>query len=508
MNYLKMLYEQFKNLAGWQKAVIISVAFVAFAGVIAFAFFFSGGDYVVLYRNLDLETAANIKEKIEEGNYKYKIADNGATIMVSPAEKEVILLKLAKDNVLPDRSKGYEDIFGKSSNAFSNSRKIEDLNILRGLQAEIETTIKRSSKIISSARLHIFYAPERTFKEDQKQDKATVFVVLKAGKKIEDDQIIGIRNLVANATGIDEDNVSIIDQNFVDVSKRLRSNKKEENYAADQYTLQKKYVEEKEIKLQEMLDRILGGGRSVVTVHAELNFDKREVFDESLAPPIKGEEGGVVISEELNEETFKGKGKKPVGVPGTQSNIPTYPDSKNEQDEYVSKAVKKNYDLSKKQEKIVYAVGDVKRLNVSVVVDDILTNEQRTKIENAIVSAAGIVKQRGDTVVVEKYPFNREDIKVQEKQAQQDKLQDMFFQLLLVIIPTGGIFFVLWFVWKNKELIITHFKPIEIKKEASTEEVLPLEARERVQKVDLIKDFINKSPKDAATLLQIWLTAE
>lgn len=508
MNYLKMLYEQFKNLAGWQKAVIISVAFVAFAGVIAFAFFFSGGDYVVLYRNLDLETAANIKEKIEEGNYKYKIADNGATIMVSPAEKEVILLKLAKDNVLPDRSKGYEDIFGKSSNAFSNSRKIEDLNILRGLQAEIETTIKRSSKIISSARLHIFYAPERTFKEDQKQDKATVFVVLKAGKKIEDDQIIGIRNLVANATGIDEDNVSIIDQNFVDVSKRLRSNKREENYAADQYTLQKKYVEEKEIKLQEMLDRILGGGRSVVTVHAELNFDKREVFDESLAPPIKGEEGGVVISEELNEETFKGKGKKPVGVPGTQSNIPTYPDSKNEQDEYVSKAVKKNYDLSKKQEKIVYAVGDVKRLNVSVVVDDILTNEQRTKIENAIVSAAGIVKQRGDTVVVEKYPFNREDIKVQEKQAQQDKLQDMFFQLLLVIIPTGGIFFVLWFVWKNKELIITHFKPIEIKKEASTEEVLPLEARERVQKVDLIKDFINKSPKDAATLLQIWLTAE
>ncbi|HOD42217.1 MAG TPA: flagellar basal-body MS-ring/collar protein FliF [Candidatus Wallbacteria bacterium] len=508
MNYLKMLYEQFKNLAGWQKAVIISVAFVAFTGVIAFAFFFSGGDYVVLYRNLDLETAANIKEKIEEGNYKYKIADNGATIMVSPAEKEVILLKLAKDNVLPDRSKGYEDIFGKSSNAFSNSRKIEDLNILRGLQAEIETTIKRSSKIISSARLHIFYAPERTFKEDQKQDKATVFVALKAGKKIEDDQIIGIRNLVANATGIDEDNVSIIDQNFVDVSKRLRSNKKDENYAADQYTLQKKYIEEKEIKLQEMLDRILGGGRSVVTVHAELNFDKREVFDESLAPPIKGEEGGVVISEELNEETFKGKGKKPVGVPGTQSNIPTYPDSKNEQDEYVSKAVKKNYDLSKKQEKIVYAVGDVKRLNVSVVVDDILTNEQRTKIENAIVSAAGIVKQRGDTVVVEKYPFNREDIKVQEKQAQQDKLQDMFFQLLLVIIPTGGIFFVLWFVWKNKELIITHFKPIEIKKEASTEEVLPLEARERVQKVDLIKDFINKSPKDAATLLQIWLTAE
>ncbi len=508
MNYLKMLYEQFKNLAGWQKAVIISVAFVAFTGVIAFAFFFSGGDYVVLYRNLDLETAANIKEKIEEGNYKYKIADNGATIMVSPAEKEVILLKLAKDNVLPDRSKGYEDIFGKSSNAFSNSRKIEDLNILRGLQAEIETTIKRSSKIISSARLHIFYAPERTFKEDQKQDKATVFVALKAGKKIEDDQIIGIRNLVADATGIDEDNVSIIDQNFVDVSKRLRSNKKDENYAADQYTLQKKYIEEKEIKLQEMLDRILGGGRSVVTVHAELNFDKREVFDESLAPPIKGEEGGVVISEELNEETFKGKGKKPVGVPGTQSNIPTYPDSKNEQDEYVSKAVKKNYDLSKKQEKIVYAVGDVKRLNVSVVVDDILTNEQRTKIENAIVSAAGIVKQRGDTVVVEKYPFNREDIKVQEKQAQQDKLQDMFFQLLLVIIPTGGIFFVLWFVWKNKELIITHFKPIEIKKEASTEEVLPLEARERVQKVDLIKDFINKSPKDAATLLQIWLTAE
>jgi flagellar M-ring protein FliF len=508
MNYLKMLFEQFKNLATWQKAAIISVSVFGFAGVLLFAFFFSGGDYVVLYRNLDLESASNIKEKIEEGNYKYKLSDNGTTIMVSSAEKEMILLKLAKDNVLPDRSKGYEDIFGKSSNAFSNSRKIEDLNILRGLQAEIESTIKRSSKIISSARLHIFYAPERTFKEDQKQDKATVFIVLKTGKKIENDQITGIRNLVANATGIDEDNVSIIDQNFVDVSKRLRSNKNTDNFAADQYTLQKKYVEEKELKLQEMLDRILGGGRSVVTVHAELNFDKREVFDESLIPPIKGEEGGVVVSEELNEETFKGKGKKPVGVPGTQSNIPTYPESKNEQDEYVSKSTKKNYDLSKKQEKIVYAVGDVKRLNVSVVVDDVLTDPQRIKIENAVISAAGIVKQRGDTVVVEKYPFNREDMKVQESRAQQDKLQDMFFQLLLVIIPTGGIFFILWFVWKNKELIITHFKPIEIKKDSAPEDILPMEARERVQKVDLIKDFISKSPKDASTLLQIWLNSE
>lgn len=508
MNYLKMLLEQFKNLAMWQKVSIITAALLTFGGVILFAFFFSGGDYVVLYRNLDLETAANIKEKIEEGNHKFKLSDNGATIMVSAAEKEVILLKLAKDNVLPDRSKGYEDIFGRSSNAFSNSRKIEDLNILRGLQAEIETTIKRSSKMISSARLHIFYAPERVFKEDQKQDKATVFIVLKAGKKIENDQITGIRNLVANATGIDEDNVSIIDQNFVDVSKRLRSNKNTDNFAADQYTLQKKYIEEKEYKLQEMLDRILGNGRSVVTVHAELNFDKREVFDESLAPPIKGEEGGIIVSEELNEETFKGKGKKPVGVPGTQSNIPTYPDSKNEQDEYLSKSTKRNYDLSKKQEKIIYAVGDVKRLNVSVVVDDILKDDQRLKIENAIVSAAGIVKQRGDTVVVEKYPFNRDDIKVQEVRAQQDKLQDMLFQLLLVIIPTGGIFFILWFVWKNKELIITHFKPIEIKKEPVADEALPLEARERVQKVDLIKDFINKSPKDASTLLQIWLNAE
>jgi|GEM_PF-3860099 len=508
MNYLKMLYEQFQKLALWQKITLSTIAVLAFFGIIGFAYFYNSGDYIILYRNLDLENAASIKEKLDEGQYQYKLSDNGTTIMVQTQMKEVILLKLAKENVLPDRSKGYEDIFGRSSNAFSNSRKIEDLNILRGLQAEIETTIKKSSKIISSARLHIFYAPERTFQEDQKQDKATVFLVLKTGKKLDDDQIIGIRNLVSNATGIEENNVSIIDQNFVDLSKRLKTNKNEETIATDQFTLQKKFIEEKEIKLQEMLNRILGHGRSVVTVHAELNFDRREVYDESLAPPIKGEEGGVTASEEVNEENFKGKGKRPTGVPGTQSNIPTYPDSKNEQDEYVSKSVKRNYDMNKKQEKIVYAIGDVKRLNVSVVVDDIVTKEQQVKIENAIVSAAGIVKQRGDTIVVEKYPFNKEDIIIQEKRAQQDKLQDMLFQILLVIIPTGGIFFVLWFIWKNKEIIITHFKPIEVKKDATTEEVLPLEARERVQKVDLIKDFINKSPKDASTLLQIWLNAE
>lgn len=508
-NYLNQLYETFQKLATWQKVSIGVAAALIFLGMIGASYLYSSAEYTLLFRNLDLEESANIKEKLDEGGYVYKLAENGTTIYVSSSQKETILLTLAKDNVLPDRNKGYAEIFGTTPNAFSNSRKIEDLNILRGLQAELETTVKKSSKLISSVRLHIFYAPERTFKEDQKQDKATVYLVLKAGRALDDGQITGIRNLIANATGVPDENISIIDQNFIDLSKKLRTGKHDEVIATDQFELQRKFVGEMETKLQDMLNKVLGIGMSVVSVYADLNFDKKESFDTILEPPIKGEEGGIVISEEATRETFKGSGKKPVGVPGTQSNIPTYPEAKNAQDEYDRSEGKKNYDTNKKQVKTVFSIGDVKKLSISVVVDDIITKDQLAKIENTIVSAAGIDKKRGDTIVVEKFPFNREQSKRQEEDSQKQRLEEMLFQLLLISIPTIAIFGVLWFVWRNKELIITYFRPITVKKEAETlEEAMPSEARERIHRIEVIKEFIERSPKDAANLLQIWLSAE
>ncbi|HNY11840.1 MAG TPA: flagellar basal-body MS-ring/collar protein FliF [Candidatus Wallbacteria bacterium] len=509
MEYLRMLYEQFQKLAMWQKVSIGAISALVFFGIIGAAYFYSSGSYTTLYRGLDLETAANIKEKLDEGGYQYKITENGTSIMVQSSQREVALLKLAKDNVLPDRSKGYADIFGTGTSPFSNSRKIEDLNIVRGLQAELETTIKKSIRIVSSVRVHISYAPERVFKDDQKEDKAVVSLVLKGGKKLEDEQIMGIRNLVANGANISDENVRVFDEKFIDLTKHLRSSRTDETMAADQFVLQRKFETEKESKLQEMLDKILGAPNlSGVYVNAELNFDKKEVYDEKIEPPIKGEEGGIVISEELSTEKFSGTGKKPAGVPGTQSNIPTYPEVKDGKDEYAHSETRKNYDTNKQKAKIVYAVGDVKKLNISVVLDDVINKEQFAKVESAIFSASGIDKKRGDTLVVEKIAFNKEIISSQEKQIQRAKFEEMIFQLLLVIIPTLTIFFVLWFVWRNKELIIMHFKPIEVRKEAGQDESVPAEIRERSNKIELIKDFVNRSPKDAASLLQIWLTAE
>jgi len=508
-NYFSQLNETFQKLATWQKVSIGVVAVFLFAGIIGASYIYTSAEYTLLYRGLDLESAANIKEKLDEGGFIYKLAENGATIYVASSQKETVLLKLAKDNVLPDRSKGYSEIFGNSTNAFSSSRKIEDLNILRGLQAELETTIKKSSKLISSVRLHIFYAPERTFKEDQKQDKSTVYLVLKPGRTLDDGQIVGIRNLVANATGVPDENISIIDQDFIDLSKKIRSGKKDELIATDQFELQRKYVSDMESKLQEMLNKVLGYGMSVVSVYADLNFDKKEAYDQILEPPIKGEEGGIIISEESAKENFEGSGKKPVGVPGTQSNIPTYPDAKNGQDKYNRDETKKNYDTNKKQVKTIFSVGEVKKLSISVVVDDVISKEQLAKIENSIVSAAGVDKKRGDTIVVEKFPFNREQSKQQAEVAQKQRLEEMLFQLLLISIPTIAVFGVLWFVWRNKELIIAYFRPITVKKEAETlEESMPSEARERMHRIEVIKEFIDRSPKDAANLLQIWLSAE
>src|SRR5438309_756311 len=89
----------------------------------------------------------------------------------------------------------------------------------------------------------------------------------------------------------------------------------------EQLKLQRDYEQGLQRDLQNTLDRVLGPSQSVVKVTAVMNFDQSQTTSELFAPDNKS----VVRSQRQVTENFQGSGTPPIGgVPGTESNVPTY----------------------------------------------------------------------------------------------------------------------------------------------------------------------------------------
>ena len=134
---------------------------IALAGIALFLISFFGylfarigsSDYGVLYSDLDLENAKNIVSKLDTEGVKYKLADNGTTILVPSDEINRLRLTTAEFALESGGANvGYE-IFDNSDSLGSTSF-VQNINLIRALEGELARTI-RSVDNIKSARVHL-----------------------------------------------------------------------------------------------------------------------------------------------------------------------------------------------------------------------------------------------------------------------------------------------------------------------------------------------------------------
>ena len=406
--YLERIWRGVGALPGPRKMALAIVAVLIMASIMTFVYFTNQEDYRVLFSNLTGVDAAAIVTKLKERKIPYQISPSGETISVPSAQVSELRLELAAAGIPQGGGIGFEIFDNK---VFGATEFEQQMNYRRALQGELSRTINSLDEI-QQCRVHIVLPKESLFIEQQKKPTASVTLKLKTGRKLKESQIDGIGHLVASSVeGLSADEVMIVDSQGNILSRR-QGDSKNARLSSSQIEHQRNIEKEMGNQIQTMLESVVGKGKAVVRVNAELDFRLMEKTEETYDP-----ESPVVRS--TQKQLDKAIGPAPpskIGalvVAGKTESSGSGPE-KEKTEETV------NYEINKTVSKTVMPTGEIKKISIAVLVDGIYpkndkgaaTYQERPKkeldsFEDLVRKSAGFNAQRGDQVVVSSMPFNR-----------------------------------------------------------------------------------------------------
>lgn len=456
----EQLVSSFTRLPLAQKLTIPLLIVASVFAIIFVSNWASRPDYQVLYANIDEADAGAVIEALEEKKVSFKLRDGGKTIDVTPADRVPQLrIELAALGLPTGKSNGYE-LFNETT--LGQTGFVEKINFVRALQGELERTIA-SIEAVAQVRVHITIPKQSLFVQRDAPPTASVLLKLKAGRELDAPQVKGIAHLVAGSVErLLPENVIITDS-----KGRILNDKKSADEMAGADVTRLKYKQEIEEayvqRIESMLAAILGPGRAVARVTAQLDFSRYEKEEESFDP------SGQVLRSERSVDESAGLSAE-GGVPGVVSNLTndpgllSAPDS-SENSNLRSEKVR-NFEVSRSVSKTVSSVGNVERLTVGVMVDgqhvdageapaaadgeevkaveklyQPLSAEMLRQIENLVKQSVGFDETRGDVVTVENIRFfDTQEIEVEEGEAWKTMLVEAMpytrgaVMLLLVLL--------------------------------------------------------------------------
>lgn len=415
--FISKFVAAFNSLSATRKASLLLATVLAVASIGLLVYWTGQVEYRVLFSNLSSEDAGSIISKLQEKKVPYQLSPGGDTISVPMEKVAELRLELATAGLPQGGGVGFEIFDSKSLGATEFEQR---LNYQRALQGELSRTIN-SLEEIQRSRVHLALPRESLFLDQQKKATVSVTIKLKQGRTLRSAQVEGIAHLVASSVeGVSPEDVMIVDS-----KGNILSTKQEENKLGRMSTAQAEYQKntEKEIgtRIQSMLENVVGKGRAIVRVSADLDFRISERTEENYDP-----DSPVIRS--VKRMTDKTAFKPSVGEKTTASEDAS---AHEKLDETI------NYEINKVVNKTVMPVGEIQKLSIAVLVDgNYVKNEKGAEVyqprakkdldalEELVKNSAGINASRGDQMVVTEMPFSRieEAPLTQEKQTWQEQL--------------------------------------------------------------------------------------
>lgn len=516
----KSFFEIFRE---WPVSRKIALAGVVVISIAVFSLLIVQGrtaDYQLLYANLGENDAAPVVAWLKAEKVPYQLRNNGSSIWVPAKILHETRLSLASNGLPSGGGVGFE-VFDKQS--FALTDYVQKVNYTRALQGELARTIT-SLAPVNSARVHLALPEKRLFKNQQKQATASVIVSLAAGQSLNQQQVQGIINLVSGSvTGLNPDNISIIDSNGV-VLDDGKSDEGDKFASVDMLSFQQEVERRLELRAQTLLDKTMGKDKAMVRVNAALDFSKVEKTQE-----LFDAEEPVIRSEQVNQESSGTPSSG--GIPGVQSNLQgtaptTGPDANSSRTSRTT-----NYEISKTVSKIVNPVGTIQKLSVSILVADketpatensAATTEARSaeelkSIETMVSAALGLVQDRGDQINVLSMPFTESpEDKLMSETIPANLLYEYLpiFKLGLVAVGVLFLYFLLVrpMIKTVKGEVKEHYKTVEAmeKERLESEKTLAIEQKKRDEiamedPIVGIRREILDNPIPAAHIIKHWL---
>jgi flagellar M-ring protein FliF len=436
------IWKGFNSLPGIKKASILAAVAVSMIGIMALVYASNVVDYRVLFSGLTSEDAGNIVSKLQEKKIPYKISESGDSISVPQEKVSELRLELAASGLPHGGGVGFEIFDGKSLGV---TEFVQQLNYQRALQGELSRTINSLDEIQQS-RVHIVIPKKSLFAEDQKKPTASVILKMKAGRSLRPAQIDGIVHLVASSVeGLNPSEVMVVDGTGKVLSK-VQDDSKLGHLSNSQVEYQRNIEKDMTQRVQSMLEKVVGEGKAVVRISADLDFRITEKLEEKYDP-----EAPVIRSEQRQSEKS--------GMTSQPSNTPGVPASKSEPKQEKTDEII-NYEINKTVNKTVMPVGEIKKLSIAVLVDgNYIKNEKgaeeyqpRSKkeisdLEDLVKKSAGFDSKRDDQVVVTNIPFKKVELdEDQMKVPWTEKATQLFPAFKYILIMSALALVVLFFL--------------------------------------------------------------
>ena len=349
--------------------------------------------------------------KLKEAGAEFRLANNGATILVPSARVDELRLSLARDGLPKSGRIGFE-IFDKTN--FGVTEFAEQVNYRRALEGELERTMMSLAEV-DRARVHITFPKDSVFVESREPAKASVLLDLRGGRALPAGSVAAITHLVASAVqGLDPGAVSIVDRQGRLLSRpRLDLN---EGGGAPEASLEYRERIERALaaKLNQAIEPIVGASHFRTGVSVDCDMSAAEESEESFDPARS-----IMLSSQKTEELTTGSSSG--GVPGTASNLPRPAPRSAGSPGLQRRTEATTYQASRKVRHVRQPRGGIRRISVAVIVDhnarwrqtpegmrrviEPPTAETLQSIRDIAAAVVGLVPDRGDQITVQALPF-------------------------------------------------------------------------------------------------------
>ncbi len=401
------------SLSNSQRVSIIAVAVLTVAGLYAFSQWRHESDFRPLYTGMAPEDAAAVVQKLRESGVEYRLADNGATVLVPSAKQAESRLTLAAAGLPKSGRIGFE-LFDKSN--FGATEFVEHINYQRALEGELERSVMSLAEV-EQARVHITMAKDSVFLEQQQPAKASVMVKLRPHSQISPQNVIAIANLVASAVeGLAPESVSVVDMNGNLLSRPRRLGGPDGTQStAEALELRQQFEKDLVTKIKATLEPVLGADRFRAGASVDIDLTSGDQQEETFDPTKS-----VMLSTQKTEDVVdRGTSN---GIPGTASNLPrgnSTPSAggvgsarRSENATFQSSRIVRHTRIPQ---------GMVKRMSLAVLLDQTAHWEGQgaarhrvleppkpetiQSIKGLLTAATGLSTERGDQLIIESLPF-------------------------------------------------------------------------------------------------------
>ena len=489
---------------------------------------------------LNAEDSANIMRLLREKKIPFQVDPTGKQVTVPPEYLHDLRLELAMEGMPQNSGVGYE-LFDKQT--FGTTSFLNKVNQKRALEGELMRSIN-TIKGVKRSRVHLATPDKSAFVEDQKKPTASVILDLDPGITLSEKQIYGIGHLVSSAVeGLDSSNVTIIDSFGKEISKATHDSLV--SLTSEQADYKRKFEEDYQRRVEELLSKVVGDGHVKVAVSADLDFS-----NVSEQQTILDQDGATIHSQQKMTENMEGN-RQLGGVPGAQSNtpgeqpgvVPAPPGIKNttNKDNVIT-----NYEIPKTMRTTHKPVGSVKKLSVAVLVDgkqihsvnadgksetksEAWAADKLQQFESLVTSSLALDKKRGDTLEIRNMEFAKEDFeeaqRILDATAFRGYIQSMVIYSVIGLVILLFFFFVVrpyirWVTENTTESVDTFLpqtiEELEKIQKSSTlaqlDEAVPdLPDRLDPEKVEgeMIREkivtMIDNNPQKASLVLKEWL---